>query len=82
MVGKWRGHVEQRLLYPVVTIKVYIDGLIRKLCNSKISQDWGFWFVGSNSDSPSSSLEVHCLKEKREFLFLIKIITDLDLFRW
>ncbi len=42
---------------------------MRKLRNSKFSQNWGFWFVGGNSDSPSSSLEIRCLKKKRIFIF-------------
>ncbi len=55
---------------------------MRKLCNSKFGQVWGFWFVGGNSDSPSSSPEL-CGLKKREFSSLIKIITDLDIFqRW
>ncbi len=58
-----------------------IDGLLRKLRNSKFGQGWGFWFVGGNSDSPSSSLDLRGLK-KIVFSFLIKIITDLGLFRW
>ncbi len=36
----------------IETMKNYIDGLMRKLRNSKFGQ--GFWFVGGNSDSPSS----------------------------
>ncbi len=34
--------------------ELYIDALMRKLSNSKFGQGWGFWFVGGNSDSPSS----------------------------
>ncbi len=35
-------------------IIAHIDGLMRKLRNSKFGQGWGSWFVGGNSDSPSS----------------------------
>ncbi len=61
-------------------INEHCDGLMRKLRNSKFGQGWNFWFVDDNSDSPLSSLEL-CGLKKREFSFLIKIITDLGLFR-
>ncbi len=35
-------------------LQLYIDGLMRKLCNSKVGEGWGFWFVDGNSDSLSS----------------------------
>ncbi len=37
---------------PVRVLYHNIDGLMRKLRNSKFGQGWGFWFVVGNSDSP------------------------------
>ncbi len=51
----WRAKlISCTQMHEVKKVNLHNNGLMRKLRNSKFGQGWGIWFVGGNSDSPSS----------------------------